>query len=747
MKRLLAAALLLIGTVTTAWSQAAPAPYDMIATAYVTTTISQIVVLDSAQQAAGNLTFSIQAHNGGGRPGQADTAKVQLQFYNSSNSLLYTANSQTYSLPLPNGVGQPGIDPTVPWTTMTVSSANCGGSCANVAYVKVIASGTDGSYWAGDYGPWYMAPSLTVNGGANILYNPEFGPYNNVSAHGWSISPALGACQGAWGGSNPCIANSSGQAGQNTTGLIANANGGGPVATGGTTAAPAGGTAQSAPKPPAPNFTQLKFSAAQVADSQWDVYACTQTNTCQIYSTNPGTAYQIPWTSGQWNWQSGQYIQFSATGDANNPYEAKVYNSDGTLAGTLGTGHIVSMGTDSSGHALFFFVGNDNDTGQLFSTNYGFSGNGGYTWTGTLNPTTAQVDTFAGSGSTTPLAAGQTGGTATAPTVTSTTITNTTSITNSYPASWTDSVPTINIGPGPGQSIITSTDTTLITSQPVITTTTTTPTITTNYSDGTSKTSTGTPTSTTSTSTTYSSSLQVNPRPYITNYGLANQVYMDQIGSNNTVDVTQTGRDNNIAGVNQPNAQVRGNSNSVTVTQGGSGGLPNSVDLFVQGTGNTVRLVQGINANDTSTSGQYNSTSITGNNNQVISKQSNDGGLGMHYSATTVTGDSNTVNTGQYNNGGKSMTTTINGNNNTLNASQTGTGQHSLSTTMTGYGNSATVSQSGSYAASASITLNNAGGSSSATVIQNANSAPTAYSIYQSCSNPAGCGVSITQNK
>lgn len=155
-------------------------------------------------------------------------------------------------------------------------------------------------------------------------------------------------------------------------------------------------------------FTDLQFGRYQIADSQWNVSACMYTATCEIYSTNPGTMYKIPWYTGQWNWQSGQYVKFANTGDATNPYEGKVYNSDGSLAGTLGTGHIINMGVDGNGFALFFFVGNDNDTGQLFSSNHGFTGNGGYSWTGTLNPTTAQVDSFANSyGSTTPLSSGQ----------------------------------------------------------------------------------------------------------------------------------------------------------------------------------------------------------------------------------------------------------------------------------------------------------------------------------------------------
>ena len=113
-------------------------------------------------------------------------------------------------------------------------------------------------------------------------------------------------------------------------------------------------------------LTDIKFGPSQIADSQWNVNACLTTTTCQIYSKQPGTMYKIPWTTGQWNWQSGQYVQFSLTGNAGYPYEGKVYNSNGTLAGTIGTGKIVNMGPD-----YFFFVGNDNNTGQLFSGSTG----------------------------------------------------------------------------------------------------------------------------------------------------------------------------------------------------------------------------------------------------------------------------------------------------------------------------------------------------------------------------------------
>jgi len=151
-------------------------------------------------------------------------------------------------------------------------------------------------------------------------------------------------------------------------------------------------------------LTDIKFGRYQIADSQWNVSACLNTTTCQIYSKQPGTMYKIPWFNGTWSWQSGQYVQFGLTGNASYPYEGKVYNSNGTLAGTIGTGKIVNMGPD-----YFFFVGNDNNTGQLFSGSSGMSTTSGVSWTGALNPTIQQADTYANATySTVPLSSGQT---------------------------------------------------------------------------------------------------------------------------------------------------------------------------------------------------------------------------------------------------------------------------------------------------------------------------------------------------
>jgi len=153
-------------------------------------------------------------------------------------------------------------------------------------------------------------------------------------------------------------------------------------------------------------FTDIKFGQSQVADSQWNVNACLNTTTCQIYSKQPGVAYKIPWTSGQLSWSAGDYIQFELSGNISYPYVAKQFTSLGILKAVVGTGKIVNMGPD-----YFFFVGNDNNTGQLFSGTSGMNNTSGVTWTGTLNPTTQQADSYANATySATPLAAGQTAG-------------------------------------------------------------------------------------------------------------------------------------------------------------------------------------------------------------------------------------------------------------------------------------------------------------------------------------------------
>jgi len=469
------------------------------------------------------------------------------------------------------------------------------------------------------------------------------------------------------------------------------------------------------PSPPpssGPVFTDLRFGQYQVADSQWNVSSCTQTNTCQIYSTNPGTAYRIPWTSGQWNWQPGQYIQFSTTGDATNPYQANVYNSDGTLAGTIGTGHILSMGTDSSGHSLFFFVGNDNNTGQLFSTNYGFSGNGGYTWTGTLNPSNSQVDTFASSGSTTPLASGQSSGGSSAPTVTSTSTsdsvssssnTTTSSVTNQYTNNSDNYSFTGKI-------------------METVTTTNTTPVTTTNYSDGTSTTSNGTTMTTTTTTDNYT----ITPGQSLTPADLNR--YRGTLV--NAITINQT---------------IGSTSNTIQATQKGQG---NDIEMTVSGVSNKVSANQGFTVNSIGvpsestmvSNNNFAALNVSGNNNNVTSQQT---GL-MNSVILGVTGNYNTATTIQNGNNNQGYTS-INGNNNTATVNQNGNGNLSA-VTVTGPGNNITVGQAGNNNG-ALINVANQGGASTVNLLQQAQTQGQTFVVQQTCTNGAGCSVSVQQNR
>lgn len=339
------------------WSTcvSASAQYNAIATAYVTTTISQNVVFDNTMRQGGTFTFSVLAHNGGGRAGQSDTANVRIQFYNFQGGLMGTfQSSYNANLPNPNAVcGNPCIDPAVPWSTLTVSTVVDAASAANIAYAKISMYGIDGSYWAGDYGPWYRAPTFTRNGGANLAYNPEFGPYNGVTAQGWTSNPGFGACQGAWGGSNACIVNSDGVPGTSTVGLIANQNGGGPDPNGGTTSGTAGGYnstmttssptgAATAPAAPAlccggsaAQFNADAVNTAKVlsfvnrttADSQVYIEQIGNSNTTTIDQSGIRNNYAKYYVNGSGNtttiMQSGanntqtNYVDLSVTGNSN----------------------------------------------------------------------------------------------------------------------------------------------------------------------------------------------------------------------------------------------------------------------------------------------------------------------------------------------------------------------------------------------------------------------------------------------
>jgi hypothetical protein len=211
------------------FSLTAEAAPNAIKMGYNFVTVSQTVVFDNAMRAGGTFTLSTQAMDGGGRaPG--DPFTIRMVFYNSSNQVTNTAqlsNTLVYGSATP--------------ATYTTTTTNCGGSCANVAYVKVEFYGKDGGYWAGNYGPYIINPSLSFNGGPNILYNPEFGVYGtNGFAQGWTSSNGWQNCA-LYSGAQTCVINNG-----------APVNAGTYSSSGGSTSGSSGG--YTAP-PPAPTYS------------------------------------------------------------------------------------------------------------------------------------------------------------------------------------------------------------------------------------------------------------------------------------------------------------------------------------------------------------------------------------------------------------------------------------------------------------------------------------------------------------
>jgi hypothetical protein len=337
-------------------------------------------------------------------------------------------------------------------------------------------------------------------------------------------------------------------------------------------------------------LADLKFGQYQVADSQWNVGACLYTSTCEIYSKNPGTAYKVPWWTGQVSWAAGDYVAFTATGNATNPWNAVQYTSNGTVKDVIGTGHIINMGPD-----FFFFVGNDDDTGQLFSLTSGMSDSSGITWTGTLNPSVQQVNDYAVNGSTTPLGAGQTASAGPPPPP-------------PFDGTITQGNPPANQIIGSGSSYVAPSDAS--SKQDRVNT----------WNNGTQA---------------------YNNMLYIDQVGQSNTITVTQSGTKNKIDMTVNGNGNNVTdtqtGSNYLRIDVPGWGNVITTTQTNTSGS-NYAETKIQGNGNTVNHTQ------TGAGNQILFSKITGDINTVNTSQTGQGG---HVADITLTGNWNSVNATQ----------------------------------------------------------------------------------------------------
>ena len=306
------------------FSLVANAVDNAIKMAYNFTTVSQTVVFDSAMQAGGTLTLSTQAMDGGGRaPGDPFTLK--MVFYNSSNAVITTVQ-QAFTLTY--GVNTP--------TTYSISTANCGGSCSSVAYVSVQFYGKDGGFWAGNYGPYIISPSLTFAGGSNILYNPEFGIYGtNGFAQGWASSAGWQNCA-LYSGSATCVINNG-----------APVNGGTYSATGGTTSGTAGG--YTAP-PPAPTYssgiTAAQQSRFNSETTQRQSQSGNEIHVEQIGNNNSLTIRQGVTVGGK------NRIEFYTNGDSNTYNLNQGYTQQGSVNAGDSNNHYLNLNVIGSNNTI-----------------------------------------------------------------------------------------------------------------------------------------------------------------------------------------------------------------------------------------------------------------------------------------------------------------------------------------------------------------------------------------------------------
>jgi len=246
---------------------------------------------------------------------------------------------------------------------------------------------------------------------------------------------------------------------------------------------------------------------------------------------------------------------------------------------------------------------------------------------------------------------------------------------------------------------------------------------------------------------TYTSSISnaqqtsVNTSRGVTHSG--NGIYVEQVGDDNDLTIIQDGKDNLIAGKNSTtnsyvNAEIDGNNNTTTMTQRGE----NNVILFgINGDYNTTTVTQGdaATADDNRAEfligGDFNTTSITQKHNNI--------GTDGHYIAVGVAGDNNNVLTSQTNDGEKIGFISIIGDDNDIDLNQQGSGDNYAEISV-GSDQTVDVTQDGSGNHNASISMS--GYTSGLDLTQDSSTNQT-YSIMQNCVNLNGCGTTtIVQN-
>jgi hypothetical protein len=189
---------------------------------------------------------------------------------------------------------------------------------------------------------------------------------------------------------------------------------------------------------------------------------------------------------------------------------------------------------------------------------------------------------------------------------------------------------------------------------------------------------------------------------------LANQIYINQVGSYNNVEVLQSGT------YHLTDITIQGDSNAIGLDQLG---WKNYANININGSSNTTNVFQS-NSGTSSSPG--------------------------HFSSVGITGNTNTVNVSQTGDAEKTSFVLVNGNNNNVTNNQFGTGTKYSDIKTTGNGHTVSLDQKDAGSHSARIEVTNSGGSSTVNVLQQGNTNQT-YLLQQSCANAGGCSVTMTQ--
>ena len=176
-----------------------------------------------------------------------------------------------------------------------------------------------------------------------------------------------------------------------------------------------------------------------------------------------------------------------------------------------------------------------------------------------------------------------------------------------------------------------------------------------------------------------------------------NSIYIDQVGDNSTISVTQKGQANKI-GTEQNRVIIQGNAQTIDVTQEGNNNAINgsieqadniAYDTTVTGDNNTLTYDQGGSG---SIAGSTKTLTVTGDSNSLTFNQGTSASATGATQTIAITGDTNTY-TSTINADDVVNTMTVAGDGNTIAMTQDGTAGKNVEMTLTGSTNSVTVNQ------------------------------------------------------